>query len=742
MAIAPALVAQTPARPASSRTSPNTTAAATDLGWPRRYALSDGATAVLYQPQVASWDNQKRMVAWSALAYIPKDAKQPTLGSLKFEADTRVSLEDRLVSFADLRIAEMNVPALDRGVVQRLEADLVQAIPPGERIIALDRVLAAIDKSTIRVRNTPGVKADPPVVYFSVTPAVLVSLDGQPIWNPVAGVDLKYAVNTNWDLFEHGPSKTIFLRNDQTWLKAPGLQGPWQPAGALPGSFQKLPDDTNWHDARASLPGRPPGAAGIPAVIVTDVPAELLLLRGAPAYRPVAGTNLLWVSNTDSDLFRLGTDGAFYYLVAGRWFSAPDLKGPWAFATPTLPADFQRIPIEHERSRVLASVPGTVQAIEAVLLAGIPQTARVNVKQFEQPAVQYQGAPEFAPIEATSLSRAVNSDKDVIKAGDRYYMCLQAVWFVSPNPAGPWEVARAVPPEIYRIPASSPAHHVTYVTVEEDDDTDDWVTFGYVAAYTGMMTAWGCAVWGTGWYYPPYVWGGGAFPVYYGYPRTYGLNAWYNPWTGRYGRGAAAYGPYGGAGMGAVYNPRTGTYARGATAYGPYSSRTVAQAWNPRTGTYAATRQGSNVYGNWGRSYVQRGDDWARTAHTRNYATGATTRAIRGEDAAAATRRGAAGRTTVARGDSGDVYAGHNGNVYRRGESGSWQQWSDRGWRSSSGLADTTSGQLDRDARARAEGARRTRDLGSYRSSPSFQRGGSFGGGFRGGARAGGGRRR
>jgi hypothetical protein len=84
------------------------------------------------------------------------------------------------------------------------------------------------------------------------------------------------------------------------------------------------------------------------------------------------------VSNTDSDVFRLGKTGPIYYLVAGRWFSAPDFTGPWTFATQNLPPDFKKIPLEDERSRVLASVPGTDQAAEAVLLAQIPQTARVS----------------------------------------------------------------------------------------------------------------------------------------------------------------------------------------------------------------------------------------------------------------------------------------------------------------------------------------------------------------------------
>jgi hypothetical protein len=54
-----------------------------------------------------------------------------------------------------------------------------------------------------------------------------------------------------------------------------------------------------------------------------------------------------------------------------------------------------------------------------------------------------------------------------------------------------------IAPGIYKIPISSPANHVTYVTVEDSDD--EWVTFAAAAGYTGMMVAWGCAVWGTGW---------------------------------------------------------------------------------------------------------------------------------------------------------------------------------------------------------------------------------------------------
>ena len=756
---------------------------AVDGGWPRSYVTPSGAQLIVYQPQVASWENQKHMTLYSAVSYTAKGASKPALGTVKADADTRVSVAERLVDFSVFKITESSFPTLAKDQMQEIVGEITKGIPQEERVIALDRVLASIDKSQILPANVEGVKADPPTVFFSKAPAIVVNIDGDPIWSPVAGSDLKYAINTNWDLFEHGPTKSYYLRDNAVWLKAASLEGAWVPAGTLPDSFAKLPSDENWTDVRAALPGKKLSPKAMPKVFVSTKPAEMILLTGEPSYLLVAGTSLLWVTNTESDVFRLGKTGPVYYLVAGRWFTAPDFTGPWTFATPQLPADFLKIPLEHDRSRVLASVPGTPQAAEAVLLASVPQTARVDKKTVKAPEVKYQGNPEFQPIEKTTVSRAVNTDKDIIKVGDLYYMCFQGVWFMGRAPEGPWEVTGEVPKQIYEIPVSSPSHSVTYVTVQES--SNDAVVFAAAAAYTGVMIAWGCAVWGSGYYYPPYV-HYGAYPIYYPHYPTYGYSAWYNPWTGTYGRGAAVYGPYGGAGVGARYNPYTGTYARGAAAWGPYGgaavgqgynartgtyarggvaagpygARGAAEAYNPRTGAYGATRQGSSVYGSWGQTGVQRGDQWATTSRVTSNVTGATTRVTQTGEGAAVSRRGPQGSGFVGANESGDVYAGHDGNVYRK-QGDSWQKYDGGGWnsvqqptpqqkqaaqdratqagaqaRDRATAAGFDPSQLNRDSRARSEGAQRTRDAGSVRSGAS-SRSGSYrpSGGARGGRR-------
>ncbi len=750
--LVPLLPAQTAATPKAAEEEVEV-----DGGWPRSYEMPGGASLVIHEPQVASWDQQKHMVAYSAVAHGAPGVAKPDLGSIKLESDTDVSLEERLVRFDTIDLTEANFPKLSRQQVGEITSFIRESIPEKERVIALDRVMAAVDTSEMVPKDVAGLKADPPTIFFSSKPAILVNLDGEPVWGPIKENDLRFAINTNWDLFEHGPSKTFYLRYETSWLKASDIKGPWTPTSDLPGSFAKLPNEANWKEVKTALPGKKLEPKKAPTVFVSLEPAEMILLQGPAKYEKVPGTSLLWVSNTENDVFGTGKVGAMtlYYLVAGRWFQASDFTGPWTFATPTLPEDFQKIPLEHPRSRVLASVPGTRQAAEAILIAQMPETARVNVKTLKAPEVSYQGEPQFVPEKgAAPVESAVNTDKDIFKIGDMYYMCYNGVWFSAKGPTGPWEVETNVPKEIYQIPASSSSHHVTYVTVEDDDDSDEWATFAVVAGYTGMMIAWGCVVWGSGWYYPPYIGYGGYYPAYYPRYGAYGYNAWYNPYTGAYGRGVTAYGPYGGAGAGARYNPRTGTYSRGASAWGPYGSRGVAEAWNPRTGTYGRTRQGSNVYGSWGATSVQRGDDWAQTARYTDRGTGTTTRVTRTDEGAMASRRGAGGGT-VAVGSGGDVYAGRDGNVYRR-QDGNWQKndggsWSDvdtpqrssssstRSTTSRSTMDSSTYGQLERDRSTRAEGSQRTRDYSSY-SSGSSRSAGSYR--SSGGARRGGGGRR
>ena len=430
---------------------------------------------------------------------------------------------------------------------------------------------------------------------------MLVNIDGEPIWSPIKDNDLKFAVNTNWDLFQHEPTQDLLPAQRAELAEGRGRQGPVDGGRQAAGELQEAPADDNWKDVKAALPGKKLSADKLPKVFVSTAPAEMILLAGEPKYEPVAGTPLLWVSNTESDVFRAGPKGAVYYLVAGRWFSAPDFTGPWTFATPNLPADFQKIPLEHPRSRVLASVPGTQQAAEAVLLAQVPQTARVNKKELKAPEVAYQGDPKFEPIEKTTVERAVNTDKDIIKVGDLYYMCFQGVWFMGSSPTGPWEVTSKVPRRDLRDPdqLARAQRHLRDRRGRRRRRVGDLRDRGHVHGRDGRLGLRGL---GQRLLLPavlrrllrrlPDV----LRPL-----SDLRLRRVVQPVDAA--PTAAARWPT--VRTAAPASARATTRAPGPTRAAPRRRARTAraragQAYNPRTGAYGQTRQGSNVYGSWG----------------------------------------------------------------------------------------------------------------------------------------------
>jgi len=102
-------------------TAPQTqTALAGDRAWPRGYSLPSEAQIVIFQPQVATWGEQKHLVALAAVSYIKKDEQKPAMGTIKLEADTSVALAERLVKFSTIKITETNFPTLSKEQTQEI----------------------------------------------------------------------------------------------------------------------------------------------------------------------------------------------------------------------------------------------------------------------------------------------------------------------------------------------------------------------------------------------------------------------------------------------------------------------------------------------------------------------------------------------------------------------------------------------------------------------------------------------
>jgi len=653
-----------------------------DLDWPQVYQ-APGYEVAIFQPQIHEWEDYRKAMARMAVAVKPEGTEDVHYGAMTMEAETIADMETRTVTFKERTVKELRFPdAKDAAESKRLRLVTESILTPKKPLLMnLDRVLANVERTAEQERPVE-VNLDPPPIYYSSEPSILVMFMGKPRLQTIKDTNLLFAINTNWDLFMEPSSGNYYLLNGDGWVETKDLaNGPWVSSESLPNDLSKLPDDDNWKDVRANL--EPKGSDTAPQVIVVEQPSELIITEGQPSYTPITGTLLLFVANTDADLFMI--DGRHYFLTSGRWFSAETLNGPWEAATETLPEEFLKIPQDHEKAYVLASVPGTPDAEEAIIMAQIPQTATVSRDEATL-EVNYDGDPQFKEIEGTEVSYASNTPDDVFGFDTLFYACKSGVWFQASSANGPWVVCSNVPDQIYTIPSSSPKHNVTYVHVY--DSTPDKVTVGYTSGYMGSYVIGRALVFGAGLWLASEIiddWDDNHWHYWhYHHPSHwygYGCGAHYNWYTGGYYRsGSVHYGPYGGAGRGAVYNPWTGTYARGGAAYGPRGSAFAREAYNPWTDTYAARAGVNTPYGSWGRAVVSRDDEWARAGHRSNW---------KGTAYGFETSKGAAGvgvnrrygpDTFIGKSKKDDLYVGRNGNLYKRDNDGDWSKRGRGGW--------------------------------------------------------------
>jgi hypothetical protein len=749
------------------------TSFAQDPGWPRQLT-NNGSVLVLYTPQVEDWQQYQSIDFRMAFQLTPYQGKQ-VVGVLYINATTYEDTYNHMVRIYNLNVKDVHFPSLDpttaaaMGQIVRTFVDVTQTFN-----VSMERIVACTPKK-LDPSAAVNVKNDPPTIFVSNTPAIILQCEGEPALADATKGGIQYVFNANWPLFYDQKASKYYLFDDQEWQTATRINGPWTFTSRLPSSLTSLGKDDNWKNLlKGAIPAPGQVSGPLPKIFYSTGPAEIILFNGAPVYSMIGGTSLKYATNTNNNIFYSNNSYLYYYLAAGRWFSAPGLDGPWTYATPNLPADFANIPISSPAARVLASVPGTDEAADAVMIAQIPTKIDVDPKAVPPVTITYSGDPKFVAIDGTTLYYAENTTEKIIMVSDnQYYACVSGLWYVATAAQGPWVLATSVPQVIYTIPASSPVYNVTYVT--QTVTTTGTVQASYTAGYMGAFVV-GVGVGmiiasGTGYYYPPYMYHPPyGYPVCYAGAMTYGAYAYhpysyygaasyhasYNPYTGTYARSATAYGPYGSASAGQAYNPYTGTAARGASVSTPYGTRSAAQAYNPYTGASAATRQGSGAYGQAGTSYYQNGQGQAaQTAHATNNAGQTVAGARTSSGAGAVGASGANG--SVAKTSGGDMYATKDGNVYKNTGSG-WNQYNGNGnWSSANKPASAPTTSANRSAASTTaptsemSGAAQDRSRGDAgasqwgggssgsRSSGSGSWGGGGGGGWGGGGGGGGG---
>jgi hypothetical protein len=208
-------------------------------------------------------------------------------------------------------------------------------------------VRPAVPTDTTKIK-APNSQA--PQVIYATTPTELIQLDGEPEWQAVGTEGIEFAANTRQELLRLDAK--IYLLLSGRWFTASSFEGPWTWTTQLPTAFANLPTEGAKAYLRASVPGTPEARD---AAVVKNIPRTITVSRdaanlapkvnyaGEPIFEAIAGTDIKIALNTSFQVLQY--QDKWYLCNQAMWFKAGSPGGPWELAD-ALPAAFSQIPPE------------------------------------------------------------------------------------------------------------------------------------------------------------------------------------------------------------------------------------------------------------------------------------------------------------------------------------------------------------------------------------------------------------
>ncbi len=625
------------------------------VDWPATIAVNNGKITI-YQPQPESLNGNK--LTFRTALSVTIGSNDPVFGAMWGEALLNTNRDTRTATLQSLKVTRLKFPDTDSSKVNQLKALIEEKVAGAQWNISLDNIAASLenenDHKSNRLNNTP------PEIIYADSPTLLVVIDGEPKLQEDKELDMQRVVNTPFVLVQ-GKDKLYYLYVSERWFSTDNItNGSWTYVKTPPKDIKSADKKIRKADEKNSQ-NKGQASEVIPQIVVRSKPAEIIQSNGKADFKNIEGTALLYMSNTEDNIFMDIDNQQYYVLLSGRWYTSKALDKGWAYIEGTqLPADFGKIPEGSDKDIVLSSIPGTPAAKEAVIDAQVPQTAKVDRKTATT-KVSYDGTPQFKPVEGTSMQYAVNTPSTVLKDHDKYYTVDNGVWFTADSPTGPWSVATQRPEDVEEIPADNPAYNVKYVYIY--DVTPEYVWMGYTPGYMGCYIYGGTVVYGTGFYYAPWY---GAY--YYPRPVTWGFSMHYNPW---YGWSMGIGINVGCFSFGFAFHPGGGWW--GPPVYRPPYHYPYAHYYGPRPAGPIAPRNNiiinNNIYVN-NHNRVYNNNVYSRRSGVTSNTHGISARRTGNDNKFSGAERH--GRD--------NVQVGRDGNIYRQNNDGQLQQRRENAW--------------------------------------------------------------
>ncbi|MDP4189454.1 MAG: hypothetical protein Q8905_15500, partial [Bacteroidota bacterium] len=356
--------------------------------WPKEIK-NEKATIIIYQPQPDSMKGD-HLYSRSAVSLTTPKITTPVFGAVWTDSRFSTDRESGTCTIFQVKILNVRFPGIDTIAPSKVAAFkkiLEESAASTKLEFSLDELKSSMALNKAVVSSSSNFKNDPPEIIFTKQNSVLVLFDGDPVFKEIENSGLKRAINTPFLVLQDIKDKSYYLFGSDYWYKSTDpVKSAWTHIQNPPANVSNFYNEIKKQmdkEAGSATKTETKTSAGktpdIPKIVVRTKPSELIQSNGEPKYALIQGTQLLYMTNTNDNIFMTIDKNQYYILISGRWYQSSALTGSWAYlASEKLPPDFAKIPEGSAKDIVLASIAGTAAAKDAVMDAQIPQTAAVD----------------------------------------------------------------------------------------------------------------------------------------------------------------------------------------------------------------------------------------------------------------------------------------------------------------------------------------------------------------------------
>jgi len=325
--------------------------AAEENSWPRKIE-KDGTTVIIYQPQVESL-TENRLESRAAVSVSNEETPSPVFGAMWFDCNISTDRDQRTVLLLDMEVTAARFPDVEEEKIKQLKAYLEKIVPGWEMELSLDQLLADLDMTEVSSSLSEDLNNSPPEIIFSTTPAMLILLDGDPIFEEIENTAYERVVNTPFFVVKDAKKGNYYINGGDQWYTSDNFDA-WEATEKVPKKLRQIAEEalTDPDVSEDSAEEQDVDGSIVPDLILRTAPAELLQSDGEPEFKPIEGTSLLYMSNTADDILMNIDTQEYFILVAGRWYRSKSVnEGPWTFVEPNqIPGGFNDIPSNSEKA--------------------------------------------------------------------------------------------------------------------------------------------------------------------------------------------------------------------------------------------------------------------------------------------------------------------------------------------------------------------------------------------------------